>query len=41
LEEKDQENKKAQEEMDRLNKIVKVSQEEQAQKDKLIKELQE
>ena len=41
MEEKDQENKKAQEEMDRLNKIVKVSQEEQAQKDKLIKELQE
>jgi len=41
LEAQEQENKKAQEEMDKLNKIVKVSQEEQAQKDKLIKELQE
>ena len=41
MEAQEQENKKAQEEMDKLNKIVKVSQEEQAQKDKLIKELQE
>ena len=41
LETQEQETKKAQDEMDRLLKIVKMSQEEQANKDKLIKELQE
>ena len=41
LEDKEQEIKQAQDEQDRLLKIVKLSQEEQANKDKLIKELQE
>jgi len=41
LETQEQETKKAQDEMDRLLKIVKMSQEEQSNKDKLIKELQE
>jgi hypothetical protein len=41
LETQEQETKKAQDEMDRLLKIVKMSNEEQANKDKLIKELQE
>ena len=41
LETQEQETKKAQDEMDRLLKIVKMSEEEKATKDKLIKELQE
>ena len=41
LETQEQETKKAQDEMDRLLKIVKMSEEEKTTKDKLIKELQE